>query len=162
VDPEVVSTRKAIRLRDFDYSTPGGYLVTICTHHRQSLLGQCRDDKVRLTAAGAAVETCWLRIPVHFAVELDMFVVMPNHVHGILVLVKAGHAPPLRTVVGSFKSAATRDVNRLRGTPGAAVWQRSYHDHVIRDERDLERIRGYITANPIRWALDPENLYRRP
>lgn len=153
-----MSTRKTIRLRCFDYSTPGAYLVTICTHHRQPLLGQCRDDEVRLTAAGAAVETCWSRIPVHFAVELDMFVVMPNHVHGILVLVRAGHAPPLQTVVGSFKSAATREVNQLRETPGTSVWQRGYHDHVIRDECDLQRVREYIATNPARWSCDPENV----
>ena len=83
---------------------------------------------------------------------------MPNHVHGILFLVRAGHAPPLQTVVGSFKSAAAREVNRVRGTRGATVWQRGYHDHIVRDEEDLERIREYIATNPARWLSDPENV----
>jgi len=86
---------------------------------------------------------------------------MPNHVHGILVLVRAGHAPPLQTVVGSFKSAAAGEVNRVGGTPGAAVWQRGYHDHIVRDEEDLERIRDYVATNPLCWAMDPENPARR-
>ena len=78
---------------------------------------------------------------------------MPNHVHGILLLVRAGHAPPLHTIVGSFKSAASREVNSLRGSPSTPVWQRGYYDHIVRDEDDLERLREYIKMNPIRWAL---------
>ena len=83
-----------------------------------------------MTSAGAVVASCWTEIPAHFPVELDAFVVMPNHVHGILFLAGAGHAPPLQTVVGSFKSAAARGVNRRRGSPSRPVWQRGFYDRV--------------------------------
>ncbi len=150
--------RRRLRLNGFDYSSPGGYFVTICTHRREQLFGQCLEGEVRLAPAGLAVFASWLEIPAHSHVELDAFVVMPNHVHGILFLVRAGHAPPLQTMVGSFKSAAAREVNRVRGTPGATVWQRGYHDHIVRGEEDLERIREYIVTNPARWSSDPENV----
>ncbi len=150
--------RRPLRLRGFDYSSSGGYFVTICTHRREQLFGQCLQDEVCLAPAGVAVLACWAEIPAHFPFELDAFVVMPSHVHGIVFLVRAGHAPPLQTVVGSFKSAAAREVNVLRGTPGAPVWQRGFYDHVMRDEEDLERIREYIATNPARWTSDPENV----
>ncbi len=96
-------------------------------------------------------------------VGVDVFVVMPNHVHAVVCLqrTRARQASPLRVVVGSFKSGSAREINAFRGTPGARVWQRSYHDHVIRGESDLRRVRTYITSNPIRWSLDPENPERR-
>jgi REP element-mobilizing transposase RayT len=94
---------------------------------------------------------------------LDEWIIMPNHLHGLLILselcdVGAGHARPLQTIVGSFKSAAAKRINEIRGTPGTAVWQRNYYEHVVRDESALNRIREYIMANPARWADDPENL----
>jgi putative transposase len=82
--------------------------------------------------------------------ELDAFVVMPNHVHGILWLARAGHAPPLHRVIGSFKAAVSRRA-RIR------VWQRSFHDRVIRNETELRMFRQYIVDNPIKWAVDREN-----
>ena len=104
---------------------------------------------------------------------------MPNHVHGIIVImathdVGATHASPLQnddtptqprgpqrqsvaSIVGSFKSAATNRINEHRGTPGAPVWQRNYFEHIIRDDESLNRIREYILNNPLQWALDREN-----
>jgi putative transposase len=82
--------------------------------------------------------------------EIDAFVVMPNHLHGIVVLARAGHAPPLQVVVGSFKSA----VSRIVAEP---IWQRSFHDRVIRDEDELEAFRQYIADNALRWAFGREN-----
>jgi putative transposase len=83
---------------------------------------------------------------------------MPNHIHVLVQLdERARQASPLRVVVGGFKSGSAREINLARGTPGRAVWQRGYFDHVIRDEDDLMRAREYIETNPIRWALDPEN-----
>ena len=137
------------RLPTFDYASAGAYFVTICAHRRRVLFAS---DQL-----ASAVTDCWHEIPSHFPVEPDGFVVMPNHVHGILWL-RAGHARPLRTIVGSFKSATARRVNELRRTPGEPVWQRGYYDHVIRDEADLSRIREYIETNPIRWALSGDPL----
>jgi putative transposase len=141
------------RLRGHDYRE-GAYFVTACTHRRRLLF----TDR-RLTDA---VESCWNAIPEHFAARLDVFVVMPNHVHGVLWLERAGHARPLQVVVGSFKSAATRAVNLLRGTPGERVWQRGYYERVVRDESELEALREYVVGNPAAWEADPENPRHSP
>jgi putative transposase len=85
---------------------------------------------------------------------------MPNHAHGIVVLPQAGHARPLQTIVGTFKSAAARSINRLRGTPGEPVWQRGYFERVVRSEHDLEVLREYVLNNPVAWNADPENPHR--
>lgn len=87
----------------------------------------------------------------HFpAVALDAFVVMPNHIHGILWLSRAGHAPPLHRVVGSFKSAASR-------ATGHSLWQRSFYDRVVRNDEELRALREYVEENPLRWVVDLEN-----
>ncbi len=126
-----------------------------------------------LNDAGRIVQHCWDDLANHFAhVELDAFVVMPNHVHGIIVLtdgVGAGLKPaptsmkrhPLPEIVRAFKTFSSRRVNQLHQTPGTPVWQRNYYDHVIRTENDLSNIREYIVNNPLKWGLDalnPANL----
>ncbi len=148
------------------------------------LFGHVTDGIMRLNIYGKIVWSCWREIPDHFPhVELDEFVVMPNHVHGILWIVDnvgARHGVPLPnggtvpnherfgkpvpgsipTIIRSFKSAVTKQINGKRGTPGARVWQRNYYEHIIRDESSLNRIREYITMNPLRWAMDRENPQR--
>ncbi len=113
----------------------------------------------------------WNALPSHFpGVSLDAFVLMPNHVHGILALHGRGtacRAPTetfgrpvpgsIPTIVRSFKSSAAREINRLRGTPGAAFWQRGYYEHIIRSPAVMTRLRRYIESNPSRWSLDQEN-----
>ena len=197
-DPEQ-HHRRSIRLPGYDYAEPGACFVTICTKDRLCLFGEVVAGEMRLNAAGHIAHQCWSDIPNHFPhVQLDAFIVMPNHVHGILVIahhaapddvgarhVGARHAVPLQppavtppptasrnpaveqfgkpvhgsipTIVRSFKSAATRHINILRGTPGAPVWQRNYYEHIIRTEDALRRIRQYIVTNPMRWHLDREN-----
>ena len=157
-------SRKLLRLRGFDYSTGGPYLVTACTHDRRCTLGAIEGEQMVRSAQGVIVaqqiELLPERLP---GVDVDSFVVMPNHVHLIIVLrnARARRASPLRTIVAAFKSGSAREISLLRGTPGAKVWQRGYHDHVIRDEADLERVREYLDTNPLRWALDPESADRR-
>jgi REP element-mobilizing transposase RayT len=143
------------------------------------MFGRCLGEEMALSKFGEIVAACWHDIPRHFQdVELDTFVIMPNHVHGIVVIARdnegardnvgATHASPpprprgpkrqsVAAIVGSFKSASTRRINKLRGTPGVAGWQRDYYEHVIRNEDGLNRIREYIFTNPLRWALDREN-----
>jgi putative transposase len=170
-------TRRSIRLKGHDYSQPGAYFVTVCTQDRACLFGEVADGEMRLNPAGQLVERGWCAIPDHFPLaRLDAFVVMPNHAHGIIVLstVRATHAsrphhpaPPGRprgpqrhsigAIVGSFKSAVTKNINASRGTPGAPVWQRNYYEHVVRDEGSLNRIRQYILDNPAQWAMDRDN-----
>jgi len=107
------------------------------------------------------VERCWRAIPEHFkSVELDEFVLMPNHLHGILWFMddrEAVKRPALGSVLGSFKSAVTREINAGMGVRGALVWQRNYFEHIIRDDDSLESIRDYIRENPARWQHDDEN-----
>ncbi|MCL6641864.1 MAG: transposase [Candidatus Bipolaricaulota bacterium] len=173
--------RRNIRLKGYDYSQPGAYFITICTRERLCLFGEVVDGEMQLNEYGHIALECWKEIPLHFPqAELDAFVVMPNHVHGIIVIIDvdvgATHASPLplssdarprgpqrqsvSSIVGSFKSAATKHINEYRGTPGAPVWQRNYYEHIIRNDESLHRIREYIETNPARWALDRENLYR--
>jgi REP element-mobilizing transposase RayT len=132
---------------------------------------------MRLNAMGHIAADCWQAVPRHFQmVELDAWVAMPNHFHCIVWIADVGatHASPLHgnaspvrrsgpprrslgTIIGSFKSAATKRINALRGTPGAPVWQRNYHEHIIRGDESLNHIRQYILDNPALWATDREN-----
>ena len=166
---------RSIRLKGYDYAQAGAYFVTICTHGQRRLLGEIVDGKMMVSAYGEIAKACLEEIPNHFAhAEIDAFVVMPNHLHGIIVIthgthVEAQHAAPLHgsvntprpgslsAIVRSFKSASTRRINELRRMPGGLVWQRNYYENVIRKDHDLERIREYIATNPLRWALDREN-----
>jgi len=173
--------RSSLRLRGFDYATPGAYFVTVCTWRRSCLLGDVVDGVVRLSPLGVIVTDCWKGISEHFPyAAVDVSIVMPNHMHGILFLhgerllagtAGATHASPLHipdttsgqalsslsAVVGSYKAGVARLVNQHRGTAGAPVWQRGFYEHVVRDEADLDRIRHYIERNPLRWAEDEEN-----
>ncbi len=180
--------RRSIRLKGYDYNQAGAYFVTIVTQDRAHLFGEVVGGDIRLNAYGQIVRRCWQEIPMHFPnASVDDFIVMPNHVHGIIVIMEndiivgATHASPqpspqpgpqtsahpprphgpqrrsVASIVGSFKSAASRRINDLRGTPGQSVWQRNYYEHIIRDDESLNRIRQYILDNPARWALDQEN-----
>jgi REP element-mobilizing transposase RayT len=146
------------------------------------LFGDVVGDEVILSTLGCIVLEEWERTVIsRLYVTLDEFVVMPNHVHGIIVIdyganpsiaVGARRAVPLQTparsfgqsipgalstIVGAFKSAATKRINRVRETPGAPVWQRNFYEHVIRDEKGLNAILEYLQFNPARWAEDQEN-----
>ena len=169
--------RRSIRLSGYDYTQPGAYFVTICTFQRQCLFGDITADTMRSSALGEVVADAWRAIPGHDPhVDLDSFIVMPNHVHGILRIreyVGAKHASPLHlgprgtsrgslsAIVQAFKSAVSREAHRQGFVSERPLWQRGFHDRVIRDEAELERIRSYIEENPLRWALDEENPDRR-
>ncbi len=174
--------RSPLRLRGFDYSQPGAYFVTVCTQSRETRFGVVVDGVMRLSTEGKIVGGTWLCLPDHYPdVQMDVFVVMPNHVHGIVILgghVGAGLKPAptscgggltvepvgrhhsLSEIVRGSKTFSARGVNNLRGTPGAPVWQRGFYEHVLRDDADLDRVRRYIEAIPIRWAADEENPKR--
>ena len=154
--------RRALRLQGFDYAQSGAYFVTICADERAPLFGEILDGTVRLSDAGLIVDACWRAIPEHAShVVLDAYVVMPDHLHGILMF-----EPPaprdtggrrgrtLGSVIGSFKSAVSKHLNERRRTAGATVWQRNDYEHVVRDEVSLARIQQYIRDNPVQWALD--------
>jgi len=166
--------RRSIRLAGYDYSQAGAYFVTVCAHDRICLFGDIMNGDMRLNDAGKIVHDEWLRTAgIRSNVELDVFVVMPNHFHGIILLHPDGRgtlqrAPTVEqfgkptsntipTIVRLFKSASTKRINEIRHTPGAAIWQRNYYEHIIRNDESLNRIREYIMTNPIRWEADEEN-----
>ena len=164
--------RRSIRLLGYDYAQAGWYFVTICTWGKLCVLGQVGDGVMRLNEIGGVVQEEWLRTAaIRQEVELDVFQIMPNHIHGIVAITRSADQPvgahgraPLRrapkslgALVAGFKSAATKTINQLRATPGNPVWQRNYYEHVIRNEKALNRIRQYILDNPAKWDEDPEN-----
>lgn len=173
--------RRSIRLKGYDYGSEGAYFVTICSHNRECLFGNVVDGKMHLNDAGLKVQGVWDELPCRFpGLELDAHVIMPNHVHGIIVFVgaplaapfliakastgrtgtgkkgAASSAPTLGDVVRAFKSLAAMHVNRLLSLSGP-LWQRNYYEEIIRSEESLNLIRQYIADNPARWDRDPEN-----
>jgi putative transposase len=148
--------RRSIRLKGYDYSTPGAYFITICTHSRKPILGSSHVRR--------AVEDAWTSLPGRFDnVELDEFAAMPEHVHFVVWLIepepcRGGHlaaqggrtpAPTLANVVGTFKTVSAKAINRIRDSVGESVWQRNYFEHIVRGDRELERIRDYICSHPV-------------
>ncbi len=180
--------RASIRLKGYDYSSPGAYFVTICTHQRRLFF---EDPAIRRLA-----EACWQAIPDHApAVVLDEWVVMPNHLHAVIVInadpgrgvqlnapttpnaraTEASRDPDdpfstmsprrntLSVILRTYKAAVTTACRNAHRPEFA--WQRNYYDHIVRNERELNAIRRYIRDNPLRWALDrdnPQNANRLP
>ena len=170
--------RRSIRMKGYDYSKTGTYFVTICTQNKECLFGKVVDGKVRLNKMGLMVKKCWVEIPSHFPnMELDEFVVMPNHVHGIIIIsdanskIRAKNLSPLReyvpihqppgtsktigSVVRGFKIGVSKWLRQ--NSTIHKVWQRNYYEHVVRNENEMNLVREYICNNPLKWQLDREN-----
>ena len=166
--------RRSIRLQGYDYTRPRGYFITVCTCQRKNLFGEIIDGTMKLNEYGKIAEQYWLEIPQHFPkTELDEFVIMPNHIHGIIWIISVsvgtrhavsqlkrtesfGKPVPgsVPTMIRSFKSAVTKKINEIYLKPGAPVWQRNYYERIIRNKNELNRIRGYIRNNPANWQSD--------
>jgi REP element-mobilizing transposase RayT len=165
--------RRSIRLRDYNYSQTGAYFVTLCTYQKQCLLGDVVDGTMQLNQFGEIVAEEWQKSSqIRQEIALDRWVIMPNHIHGIVMI----HAPTdirkndqrinsttsrmkprsLSSFITGFKSATTKRVNQIRDTPRTPFWQRNYYDRIIRDESALSDIRQYIINNPLNWLVDPE------
>jgi REP element-mobilizing transposase RayT len=151
-------TRRSLRLSSYDYTQPGYYFITAVSYQRTLLFAD------RLIAA--IIQGAWDAIPAHFQkTALDEFVIMPNHIHGILAIMDAKleadgatiRHPSLSQIVAYFKYQAAKNINIHRQTPGLPVWQRNYYERVIRSEIELGEVRRYVQENPIKWELDPEN-----
>jgi REP element-mobilizing transposase RayT len=165
--------RQSIRLKGYDYSQPGYYFVTICVSNRFCLFEKVSEDRVHLNKYGEIARKEWLLTEdLRDNVRLDEFVVMPNHVHGIIELIdsrdtarrvpaKEKFGNPTKnsipTIIRSYKSAVTKAINQLNNQSGDKSWQRNYHDHIIRNSQDLNRIRKYILNNPEDWENDKLN-----
>jgi putative transposase len=155
--------RRSIRLKGYDYAQEGTYFVTICVEGRRCLFGEVADDGTMcLNDCGQAVSESWLWLAQQYPhVQLDEFVVMPNHLHGLLTLtnflgssLRIDGRRPLGQIVGAFKTVSTKRLKLLLGRPDSKIWQRNYYEYVVRHERALERIRAYIFDNPASWQQD--------
>ena len=180
--------RRSVRLKGYDYAGPGAYFVTVCAWNRECIFGDIINGEMKLNEYGKVVQREWMNtVDIRPNVELDEFIIMPNHFHGILLIDgndgcdvgarrclalyntnannRATHrvAPTtlhpnsLGSIIGQFKSIVTKQINRLGNTPGMPVWQRNYFEHVIRNEKELFMIRQYIRLNPVQWDIDQEN-----
>jgi len=164
--------RRSIRLKGYDYSQPGAYFITICIQQRECLLGEITGEDMQLNDAGRMVERWWVELTNKFpAAEIDEYIVMPNHFHGIVVIIgdPSGippdtplNRPTLADTMDWFKTMTTNEY--IRGVKECGwppfwgrFWQRGYYDHIIRDEDELNRVRQYIILNPARWAQDRQN-----
>jgi putative transposase len=163
-DPEK-HHRRSIRLKGYDYSQAGAYFITICVQHRQNRLGEIRDGVMIPSPAGVMVAECWYALPQRFPnIELDVFTLMPNHLHGNLLILETGlnaaqNPIVLGDIVGAFKSITTNQYIegvKQKGWPrfDKRLWQRDYYEHIIRNERSLNTIRAYIVNNPAHWQAD--------
>ena len=176
--------RRSIRLKEYDYSQPGAYFITICTHHKIHLFADAPNGEIILNQYGKIVEYTWRILPKRISgIELNSYVIMPNHFHGILSIVdepvgagastqspsNRSYAPaptpdtkdclvkkqtPLPEIIRHFKTCSAIGINRLRGTTGKPVWQRGYYEHIIRDEIEFNNFASYIVNNPLKWELD--------
>ena len=150
--------RRSLRLPSFDYTQPGAYYITICTYQRQCWFGDVVNGEMRCNRLGDIVYTFWQRLPHRFHhIKVDAFVVMPNHLHGILMITEHGKKSiqldtpvekfgkpipgSIPTVVRSFKSAVTTRINLMRPAPITPVWQRNYYESIIRIESGLDRVK---------------------
>jgi putative transposase len=183
--------RQSTRLKGFDYAPNGAYHVTVCAWKREHWFGEIQNGAMVLNDVGQIILEEWNQTrELRPNVVLDAFVIMPNHIHSIIVLVNpdipvgARRVSPLQnndfndidlrqkpitalpkgatkgslgTIVGSIKAAVSKRVNQSRGVQGLTIWQRGFHDRIIRDEPELERTRTYIENNPANWATDEEN-----
>ena len=171
-DPRI-HHRRSIRLPGYDYSSPGAYYVTICTHEKSFLFGRVLDGQMHRNDFGDVAHEEWFRsAKLRHDIMLDAFIVMPNHIHGIIIRRGTARRAPtverfgkpvagsLPTLVRAYKSAVTQGINTLRKTPGESVWQENYYEHIVRSEAELNRIREYIATNPLRWGSDRYNPER--
>ena len=176
------NVRHSTRLDGYDYSLPGAYFITLVTHQQGCLFGKIVEGKIDLSTPGKIAWIEWFKsASVRNEIELneDEFVVMPNHVHGIVWITTSGsglgvrahgraplqadhgafHRKPrsLSSFIAGYKASVTKQINQLRNTPGSPVWMRNYHDRIIRNDRELIALQEYIRDNPLRWELDREN-----
>ena len=154
-----------MRLTEYDYSTNGFYYVTICTHNHEEIFGSIEINDITLNVYGGIVKDSWMDLPSHHkSIQLDAFVIMPNHIHGIIIIkCPIGNRPAcsvnknnnLSVIIGSYKSTVTKQINRKNNN--TFKWQKSFYEHIIRTTDSLNKIREYIVNNPINWDKDKNN-----
>jgi putative transposase len=158
--------RHSIRLPEYDYSQPGAYHVTICVNHREERLGWINDGEMILNELGRVAHAGWGWLAKTFPIAaVDVFCIMPNHVHVMIRIKCRGvlqNAPtdnvlrpkPLGRLVGAYKTHTTVEINKVLNTPGDKFWQRNYYERAIRNENEYEAVWSYIEDNPLNWKQD--------
>ena len=176
--------RRSMRLKDYDYTQNGYYFVTICAENKIEYFGEIIDGEMILSEIGKIANQCWLEIPEHFPdVSLDEYIIMPNHLHGVIAIENNNDfiknenpivgnknfcslpwqtklSRSLSSIIRGFKIGVTKWCRN--NNHNEFQWQKSFYDHIIRDEKSLDEIRKYIVENPLKWELDknnPENLF---
>jgi REP element-mobilizing transposase RayT len=166
--------RRSVRLKEYDYSRAGAYFITICTYNKECILGNVLNGEILLSKYGVIVENEWMKTSeIRTNVILDKYVVMPNHIHGIIIILDDGrdteHRVPIfeqfgkpisnsiPTIIRSCKAVTTKLINEIRKSYGKTVWQSRFYDHIIRNRNELDKIRQYIINNPLQWEFDKEN-----
>ena len=151
--------RKPTRLPGYDYATPGAYFITTCADGFRCLFGRIEDGMWRPNRLGEIVEECWLQLRTHYpAIDLDEFAVMPNHFHGVVHLQDG--APSLVELVRGFKTFSARRINTVRHSPHTRVWQRSFHDRIVRSDTDLSGLICYLSIRSVPFETLPYSGWR--
>lgn len=162
---------KTTRLQNYDYSWDGAYFITICTKNREHFFGEIIDGLLQETESAKICRACWSDLPNHYPnCILDLFVIMPNHVHGIIFIknfrIETGLKPvstepkqySISEIIRGFKTFTARKINDFQNTQGISFWQSRFYDHIIRNDDALDRIRQYILDNHANWEKDRNNL----
>ena len=172
-----IKKRHSIRLQKYDYLQSGYYFVTICAQNRQQIFGTIINNQMTLNDGGNMIDFWWQEMFKKYKnISIDEYIIMPNHIHGIINIVGAGsprpksprpdnnkiigrgnRAPTIGNIIAYFKYQTTKQINEPQNTPGKKIWQRNYHDHIIRNDKSLNNIRNYIINNPATWQFDVEN-----
>ena len=165
--------RKSIRLKNYNYAENGLYFITICSYKNQKIFGninQISNEKIILSKVGKIIQKHWFEIPEHYKfAELDFFVIMPDHIHGIILLDNGRIFAPdginkfqnvisnsISSIIRSFKASVTKAVRQELNIQ--FVWQRGFYEHVIKNEKELNKIREYIYNNPLKFKLEKTGL----
>lgn len=161
--------RQSHRLRGYDYSSGGIYFLTLCTYERRSIFGYIENQAMYLNPYGEIVEHEWQNTAeLRPHIELDKFVVMPNHFHALIRLLPTQNdlhqgidspsyhliSRSIGAIISGFKSAVTKQINTLSNHSTPRIWHRNYHDHIVRSEASLNKIHQYVLSNPALWKKD--------
>jgi len=166
--------RRSIRLKEYDYSSAGAYFITICTYNKECIFGNVTNSEMQPNEYGMIVENEWVKTAeIRSNIIIDKYIVMPNHVHGIIIILDDGRDTEHRvltfeqfgrptsnsipTIIRSFKAVTKKRINEIRKSYGKTVWQSRFYEHIIRNKDELDKIRQYIINNPLQWEFDKEN-----
>ncbi len=158
--------RKSIRLKNYNYAKNGYYFITICTKNHKPFFGNINNDEMQLNQLGKITHDIWKKLPEKYPnIKLNSFVIMPNHIHAIIIIEKDINQQldkiTLGKIIGGYKSIVFNKCLKFckeKNIKMERLWQRNYYEHIIRNEEDLLNIQEYIQNNPLKWANDDYNL----